>query len=74
MSLEAARAGAGAGRGAAEGGGAVGDGDDAGDGAGVWGQLLGRIETALDHTRLVGVEPATLEDGSPVPFGLFAQL
>ncbi|WP_127571865.1 HNH endonuclease signature motif containing protein [Georgenia faecalis] len=43
-------------------------------GGGMWGELLGTIETALDHAQLGGAEPATLEDGTPVPFGLFAQL
>ncbi|MDD9204921.1 hypothetical protein PU560_00410, partial [Georgenia sp. 10Sc9-8] len=33
-----------------------------------------QISTALDHDRLRGVAPATLEDGTPIPFGLFAQL
>ncbi|MEE6274674.1 DUF222 domain-containing protein, partial [Georgenia sp. MJ206] len=57
----------GTGTGAGQGCGPAGSVPEAGDA--VWGQLLGRIETALDHSQLVGVEPATLEDGSPVPFG-----
>ena len=32
------------------------------------------IPVALDHDRLHGTDAATLEDGTPVPFGLFAQL
>ncbi|MDD9206882.1 DUF222 domain-containing protein [Georgenia sp. 10Sc9-8] len=32
------------------------------------------IPVALDHDRLQGADAATLEDGTPIPFGLFAQL
>src|SRR5690606_16076738 len=55
-------------------GGDGGSGFGGGDDGGVWGELLGTIETALDHAALVGAEPAMLEDGTPIPFGLFSQL
>lgn len=37
-------------------------------------ELLARIDVGLDYEALAGTEPAQLADGTPVPFGLFAQL
>ncbi|WP_164737391.1 HNH endonuclease signature motif containing protein [Georgenia sp. SYP-B2076] len=35
---------------------------------------LATINTALNYRSLTGVAPATAEDGTPIPFGLFARL
>lgn len=37
-------------------------------------ETLNRIDVGLDYDVLAGVEPARLGDGTPIPFGLFAQL
>lgn len=37
-------------------------------------EVLDRISAALDHSALVGVAPAELEDGTPIPFSIFALL
>lgn len=43
-------------------------------GAVVEDEVLERITAALDYAQLVGVEPAALGDGTPLPFSVFAQL
>lgn len=50
------------------------DADLHGPGTGASGEVIERIDVGLDLDALVGVEPARLGDGTPIPYGLFAQL